>query len=99
MIEDATNEPVEVLHRTQKADSSSPVQRLLARSGGAIYLSFRGTTDVQDVAIDVGAVPDYHRFKEHGIGVHGGIARTLKQDGEDVEHVLNSVLDMRSRHR
>ena len=100
VLEDVTmEEPIEVLHTTRKADSRSPVQWLLARSGEAVYLCFRGTADVQDVAIDISAVPDFGKFSEHEIGVHGGMAHTLEQVGGEVEHVVNSVLEMMRQHR
>ena len=35
--------------------------------------------DMQDAVIDLSAVPDYTRFQEHGIGVHGGVAHALEQ--------------------
>ena len=89
----------EVLHSTQKANSTSPVQWLLARRAGTVYLIFQGTVDVQDAVIDVSAVPDYGRFKEHGIGVHSGIASILEQDVDDVGHVLNDVLGALKQHR
>ena len=60
---------------------------------------FPRTTDVQDVAIDISAVLNFHRFSEHAIGVHGGMAHTLEQDGKDVDHVVSSVLETIRRHR
>ncbi|CAE7260280.1 unnamed protein product [Symbiodinium natans] len=90
---------VNVLHTTHKTSSKSPVMWLLARSGAAMYLAFRGTADVQDAAIDLSAVPDYGKFKEHGIGVHGGMAHTLEQEGDDINHVVKDVLQALDRHR
>ena len=97
--EATTSSEAEVLHSTQKANSTSPVQWLLARWAGTVYLVFRGTADVQDATIDISAVPDFSRFKEHGIGVHSGIASTLEQDVDEVGHVLNDVLGALKQHR
>ena len=94
----APNQPVDVLHTAQKSGSTSPVQWFLVRSGSTLYASFRGTNDVQDVAIDVGAVPDYTRFEEHGIGVHSGIAHALEQKGDGIRHVVNDVLQALQEH-
>ena len=88
----------DVLHSTQKALTPSPVQWLLARSGSAMYVCFRGTSDIQDAAVDLSAVPDYQRFKEHGIGVHSGIANTLEQQG-DVANVVKEVGEAVQQHR
>ena len=90
---------VDVLHFTRKAQGKSPVQWLLARSGATLYLCFRGTDDVQDLAIDLSAVPDYFRFKKHGMGVHAGIAHVLEQEGENVDHVVNEVWTALNNHR
>ncbi|CAE7520854.1 unnamed protein product [Symbiodinium sp. CCMP2592] len=90
--------PVDVLHATQKSGTDSPVQWLLARSGSVLYVAFRGTDDVQDAAIDLSAVPDYSRFKEHGIGVHSGIANALEQEGDGIGHVVNDVLQALQEH-
>ena len=94
----APKQPVDVLHVTQQSGSNSPVQWLLARSDNALYVAFRGTDDVQDVAIDVAAVPDYKHFKEHGIGVHSGIANALEQDGDGICNVVNDVLQALQEH-
>ncbi|CAE7236136.1 yiaY [Symbiodinium natans] len=90
---------MDVLHVTRKATSKSPVQWLLARFGAALYLCFRGTDDMQDAAIDLSAVPDCFRFKEHGLGVHGGIAHVLEQEGENVDHVVKEVFKVLNQHR
>ena len=95
----APNQPVDVRHATQKSGSNSPVQWLLARSWSKLYVAFRGTKDLQDGAIDLGAVPDFHRFKEYGIGVHGGIAHALEQEGDEVNHVVHDVLQVLDKHR
>ncbi|CAE7520819.1 unnamed protein product [Symbiodinium sp. CCMP2592] len=78
------------------APDASPVHWLLARSGKAIYLCFRGTANVQDALIDLAAVPDYFRFAEHGSGVHGGIAHALEQRGKNV---VKDVLKALQQHR
>ena len=94
----APSQAVDVLHTAQKNGSTSPVQWFLVRSGSTLYASFRGTNDVQDVAIDVAAVPDYTRFEEHGIGVHSGIAHALEQKGDGIRHVVNDVLQALQEH-
>ena len=99
VVQPAQLDEVDVLHVTRKANSKSPVQWLLARSGTALYLCFRGTDDVQDAAIDLSAVPDCFRFKEHGLGVHGGIAHVLEQEGENVDHVVKEVFKVLNQHR
>ncbi|CAE7457681.1 unnamed protein product [Symbiodinium sp. CCMP2456] len=95
IVQEVAIPKVGVLHA---GNSMSPVEWLLARSGDAIYLCFRGTEDVQDAAIDLSVLPDYTRFK-HGIGVHGGIAQALEQKGKNTRHVLNDVLEALRRHR
>ena len=99
VLEDVTLPAVDILHTTQKASSRSPVQWLLARSGTVLYLSFRGTEDFEDLAINLAAVPDYCRFQEYGIGVHSGIAHALEQDGEAVDTVVSNVVDVLKLHR
>ncbi|CAE7520837.1 yiaY [Symbiodinium sp. CCMP2592] len=88
-----------VLYTTKKSRCTSPAQWLLARSGSAIYVAFQGTSDLQDAAIDLAAVPDYTRFEEHGIGVHSGIAHALEQRGDGVCHVVTDVLQALEQHR
>ncbi|CAE7844141.1 unnamed protein product [Symbiodinium microadriaticum] len=94
----APSQAVDVLHTAQKNSSNSPVQWLLARSGSVLYAAFRGTNNVQDVAIDVAAVPDYQQFKEHGIGVHSGIANAVEQEGDGIRHVVDDVLQALQEH-
>ena len=53
---------------------------------------------MQDAAIDLSAVPDTVRFKEHCIGVHGGMAHALEQDGDEVSNVVNDVLGALKQH-
>ncbi|CAE7202007.1 yiaY [Symbiodinium natans] len=89
--------PAHVLHATCKQSSASPAQWLPARSGSAMYLAFRGTGDVQDAAIDSSAVPGTVRFKEHG--VHSGIANAVEQEGDEVDHVVEDILQVVSEHR
>ncbi|CAE7520870.1 unnamed protein product [Symbiodinium sp. CCMP2592] len=89
---------VEVLHATSKS-GSSPVQWLLARSGSVLYVAFQGTSDLEDVVIDLCAVPDFHRFKDHGIGVHSGIGHALEQEGDGICHVVTDVLQALEQHR
>ena len=95
----ASRQPVDVLHTAQKSGTNSPVQWLLARSCSVLYVAFRGTNDGQDIVIDLGAVPDCHRFKEYGIGVHGGIAHALEQEGDVICHVVSDVLQALQKHR
>ncbi|CAE7520802.1 yiaY [Symbiodinium sp. CCMP2592] len=92
-------QPVEVLYATKKSRSASPVQWLLARSCSVLYAAFRGTDDVQDAAIDLCAVPDCSRFREHGMGVHSGIAHALEQEGDEINHVVRDVLGALEEHR
>ena len=94
----ASRQPGDVLHTAQKSGTNSPVQWLLARSCSVLYVAFRGTNDGQDIAIDLGAVPDCHRFKEYGIGVHGGIAHALEQEGDGICHVVSDVLQALKEH-
>ncbi|CAE7927688.1 unnamed protein product, partial [Symbiodinium necroappetens] len=99
LVSFASRQPVDVLHTAQKSGTNSPVQWLLARSCSVLYVAFRGTNNGQDIAIDLGAVPDCHRFKEYGIGVHGGIAHALEQEGDGVCHVVSNVLQALQEHR
>ena len=95
----APRQPVDVLYATKKSHSASPVQWLLARSRSVLYATFRGTDDVQDVAIDLCAVPDCSRFREHGMGVHSGIAHALEQEGDEINHVVRDVVKALQEHR
>ncbi|CAE7715287.1 unnamed protein product [Symbiodinium sp. CCMP2456] len=90
-------QPVDVLHVTQK-NGSSPVQWLLARSCSVLFVAFQGTNDLEDAAIDLCAVPDYKRFKEHGIGAHSGIVNALEQEGDGICNVVNDVLQALQEH-
>ena len=95
----APRQPVDVLYATKKSRSASPVQWLLARSRSVLYAAFRGTDDVQDAAIDLCAVPDCSRFREHGMGVHSGIAHALEQEGDEINHVVRDVVKALEEHR
>ncbi|CAE7254356.1 serA, partial [Symbiodinium necroappetens] len=99
IVQEVAMPRVEVLHTVHAGNGVSPVEWLLARSGDAIYLCFRGTDDVQDAAIDFSVLPDFHRFKEYGIGVHGGIAHALEQEGDRLCHVVSDVLQALQEHR
>ncbi|CAE7347973.1 yiaY [Symbiodinium sp. CCMP2456] len=95
----ATQQPVDVLYATNKCHRASPVRWLLARSRRVLYAAFRGTDYAQDAAIDLSAVPDFHIFNEHGIGVHSAIAHALEQEGDETNHVVRDVLRALEEHR
>jgi len=84
------NHDLQVLHFAPKS-ARRPIQWLLARSTSALFVCFRGTHDVQDVAVDLAATPLASRHTVFGLGLHPGMYAALEQEAPHL-NVLQEIL-------